>query len=79
MTTFECPVAGCTRHHPIEHVMCVRCWKSVPRDLRAAVYRAWERRKRFPGDTARVAEHEDAKRRAIQAVERRNARRAEAD
>lgn len=67
----ECPVSGCTTHHSIEYVMCGRCWKQVSSDLKAAVYRAWNARKRFPGDERRVAEHENAKRLAVAHVERR--------
>jgi hypothetical protein len=66
-----CPVDGCTASHPIEHVMCRTCWRLVPRNLRGPIWRAWERRQRFPGDQAAVAEHEDAKRRAIEYVSRR--------
>jgi len=66
----DCPVNGCTAQHSIEHVMCARCWRKVPRDAARRVYRAWGDRRRFPGDQRRIEEHEQAKAAAIAAVER---------
>lgn len=38
----ECPVEGCTKQLPSHILMCKPHWFSVPKDLRDAVYAAYQ-------------------------------------
>lgn len=45
MTGSECPV-GCGRNAPAGKLMCLHCWREVPKHLQGDVYRtfrAWRR------------------------------------
>lgn len=66
----ECPVDGCSNVHSLQHVMCRRCWRIVPRELATRIYRAWETRQRWPSESSR-REHQAAKDDAIRFVSKR--------
>lgn len=55
-----CPVPGCNRTRRVDHVMCVQCWATVPREIRAHVWSTYRR----PGSSAHLV----AIRAAIQAA-----------
>lgn len=37
-----CEVPGCSGWRSHRHLVCPSCWKRVPNDLRAEVYRSWD-------------------------------------
>jgi hypothetical protein len=72
----RCPIEGCRRNRDVGQLLCALCWKRVPQILKDRVNRTW--RKRLKGaetlgiDEAyrlAAAEHEAAKRDAIECLE----------
>lgn len=61
----SCPVSTCGRTRRMGHLMCSSCWRKVSPALQRLVLSTWSNR--LKGEDA--APHEEAKRRAIAAVE----------
>lgn len=64
MTTHLCPVPGGDREVPSDQLMCARHWYTVPKPLRAALWRAWRN-----GAGMGSAEHVAAMRACIKAAD----------
>lgn len=67
----QCPIEGCTREHPRKHLMCNPHWRMVPKELQGLVYKT--ARKMWAGEGSE--EWEEARARAIAAVEEKEAER----
>ncbi|HZW73802.1 MAG TPA: hypothetical protein VFF43_09660 [Caldimonas sp.] len=68
----DCPVKLCERSVPrVDLLMCAQCWRRVPADLQAAVWRAWNNG--LPPDFGALIMAQDA---AIRAVDESDAARA---
>lgn len=65
-----CDVSGCSAVVPSHLLLCGKHWRLVPKPLQREVYRTWGRRQREPRNPEAKAEHEAAKRAAIEAVNR---------
>jgi hypothetical protein len=63
--THECPAPTCTEQVDPAMLMCPRHWYQVPKPLRSALWRAWQR-----GAGAGSPAHTAAMRAAIAAVSR---------
>jgi hypothetical protein len=65
----HCCVRGCSVHLPAGRWMCVRCWRSVPLELRERVWASWRAKTEPVGNTGEDAEaYAEACRIAIEAV-----------
>lgn len=67
MAGSECPV-GCGRTAPEGKLMCLKCWREVPKHLQGAVYRTFRVWRRDFGDTEAMAAYQAARDAAIAAV-----------
>jgi hypothetical protein len=67
----QCPIEGCTREHPRNHLMCNPHWRMVPKELQGIVYRT--ARKMWNGEEGGVQEWEEARDKAVAAVEEKEA------
>jgi hypothetical protein len=70
---YTCPIKGCTNKIDTSKLFCYPHWKMVPRTLQQLVNHTWRTRLDRRGDPAAVEAHQEAKRRAIAAVEARGA------
>lgn len=64
MNTHLCPVPGGDRDVPGDMLMCTRHWYTVPKAIRAALWRAWKN-----GEGTGSAEHVAAMRACIKAAD----------
>lgn len=62
-----CPT-GCGRPKPPGKLMCLTCWRHVPKHLQRDVYRTWRSWRADFGDAERMAAYEQAAEAAISAV-----------
>jgi hypothetical protein len=67
MAAAECPV-GCGRTAPAGKLMCLRCWREVPKHLQGDVYRAFRAWQRDFSDADTMAAYQAARDAAIAAV-----------
>jgi len=72
--THKCCAAGCQKSVPLNMAMCMAHWRLVPADIQRRVYTAWRAKLRRPLDLATGAEHADALKAAIAAVEKKQVR-----
>lgn len=67
--THQCAAVGCQRQIPLNMLMCGADWKAVPSPIQREVLSTWRARTRRPSDQLAVRAHEDAKAKAVAAVE----------
>ncbi|MES1977339.1 MAG: hypothetical protein V4451_04840 [Pseudomonadota bacterium] len=67
--THNCAAVGCQKQIPLNMLMCGNHWNMVPTPISREVLSTWRSRNKRPSDQEAVRAHEDAKSKAVAAVE----------